>query len=316
MYGSIGTMAISEIELTTNQAILGIVPDEKRLLPKYLYYYLQFHKKELIGKGRGGTQQNLNANMMKEYPISYPSLPEQKRIVMLLEKAEKLKGFRADADKLTDELLKSVFYEMFGDPIKNGKKWGKKQIGDITESRLGKMLDAKKQTGKNKCKYLRNTNVKWNHFDFTELLEMDFDSDERIELTLKKGDLLICEGGEVGRCAIWNNELPDCYFQKALHRVRCQTDKILPEYLLRVFWRYSDYNGFRDIVHSSTITHLTGVVLRKIEVPLPPISHQKKFAELVRIIEELENKQVSSKQSIDDLFNALMQKAFRGELIA
>ena len=69
---------------------------------------------------------------------------------------------------------------------------------------------------------------------------MDFNKSERKEFRLEKGDLLVCEDGDVGRSAIWNNELPECYFQKDLHRIRCNTDKIIPEYLLYLFWYYSD----------------------------------------------------------------------------
>ena len=120
---------------------------------------------------------------------------------------------------------------MFGDPVTNPMGWETKQLDEIADSRLGKMLDAKKQTGTNNYPYLANFNVQWFRFDLEKLNMMDFDESDRLEFALEYGDLLVCEGGEVGRTAIWKNERLDCFFQKAIHRVRCKADACVPEYL-------------------------------------------------------------------------------------
>ena len=148
------------------------------------------------------------------------------------------------------------------------------------------MLDAKKQTGKHRHPYLANFNVQWFYFDFSTLNQMDFDEADQIEFSLENGDLMVCEGGEVGRCAIWRGEIKHCYFQKAVHRVRCNIRQVLPEYLAWWFKFHSDYNGLADIVGSkATIAHLPGVKLKKLEIPVPNIEDQERF---VRFIEQLD----------------------------
>ena len=119
---------------------------------------------------------------------------------------------------------------MFGDPVRNNKNWTIYKFEDVCPTRLGKMLDAKMQTGRNPKQYLRNQNVLWGKFNLKELAVMDFNLREQEEFRLIKGDVLICEGGEVGRTTIWNEEMNECYFQKALHRGRPNTNRILPIY--------------------------------------------------------------------------------------
>lgn len=201
---------------------------------------------------------------------------------------------------------------MFGDPIKNNKKLPTRTLSEIATSRLGKMLDAKKQTGENKRQYLANMNVQWFHFDLSQLNQMDFDEADRIEFELRDGDLMVCEGGEVGRCAVWHNEIADCYFQKAIHRVRCNTDVILPEYLMWWFKIHSDFNGFEDIVGSkATIAHLPGVKLKALEIPLPDICEQKRFVSILGQSDKSKFVGANRNLSSSSEMRRTIQKAFR-----
>ncbi len=187
----------------------------------------------------------------------------------------------------TSHNFKSRFIEMFGDIIINNMKWPKYIISDISSSRLGKMLDTKQQTGNNMFPYLANFNVQWFQFEITKLNQMDFDEKDRAKFELNDGDLLVCEGGEVGRCAVWHNQVQPCYFQKALHRIRCNTALILPDYLAWWFKFHCDYNAFADIIGSkATIAHLPGVKLKKIEVTVPPVELQRKFALFIQRVDK------------------------------
>lgn len=171
---------------------------------------------------------------------------------------------------------------MFGDPVDNTKGLPVYKFSDVAVSRLGKMLDKKKQTGKYPKKYLANANVQWFSFDLNDLNQMDFNEDDQEEFSLHDGDLLVCEGGEIGRCAVWREEITDCYFQKAIHRVRCNLDLILPEYLAYSLFYHSQKNGFDDIVSSkSTIAHLPGDKLRAMDVIVPPMELQERFLTIV-----------------------------------
>ncbi len=96
-------------------------------------------------------------------------------------------------------------------------EWKKMRLGDISDMCLGKMLN--KETNKGEFQpYLANINVRWGSFDLTNLDMMRFEKSEHDRYGLKFGDIVMCEGGEPGRCAIWKEEIPDMKFQKALHR--------------------------------------------------------------------------------------------------
>ena len=252
--------------------------------------------------------------MLGNIPIPVPPLAEQERIVKLLDEADELRKLRARADHRTAALLPALFHEMFGDLDSNSRNWSVVRFAEIGEARLGKMLDAKQQTGNHKRPYLRNANVQWDRFDLADVLQMDFSESDREEFRLRYGDLLICEGGIVGRAAIWRNELPECYFQKALHRVRVQPTKALPEFVLWLLKAIAATNGFRDCVGSATIPHLTGVKLASIRIPLPPLPLQKEFAQRVAEIREMEAAQAGSRQRIESLFQSMLHRAFNGEL--
>ena len=98
-------------------------------------------------------------------------------------------------------------------------KWEKVKLGNVTDSCLGKMLDQNKNKGDYQP-YLANVNVRWGEFDLEDLPLMKFEESEQERYELKYGDLVICEGGEPGRCAIWKEQIPNMKIQKALHRVR------------------------------------------------------------------------------------------------
>src|SRR5690606_30519656 len=131
--------------------------------------------------------------------------------------------------------------------------------------------------------YLRNISVRWGQFDLNDLEEMRFEPHEEERYSLKKGDLIVCEGGEPGRCAIWKGEVPNMKIQKALHRVR--VNETLSEVYLFHFMYYSAMSGLlKQYFTGTTIKHLTGRELKKIEIPLPPIKEQQ------LIVDELESK--------------------------
>ena len=228
----------------------------------------------------------------------------------LLDEADELRKLRAQADRRAADLIPALFHEMFGDINSNDKNWPVVRFAEIGEARLGKMLDAKQQTGKHKRPYLRNANVQWDRFQLDDLLEMDFHEADREEFRLRHGDLLICEGGEVGRAAIWREELDECYFQKALHRVRMHPSKATPEFALHLLRAIATNNSFRDYVGSATIPHLTGVKLASIRIPLPPLPMQQEFALRVSEIRALQAAQAASRERTEHLFQSMLHRAF------
>lgn len=267
-----------------------------RLDRQYLLHYLKSDMMLSFIKeyATGSVRDNLKLADLGKFPINLRPVEEQCQIATTLDKIDDLIAKRRQQLDKLDELVKSRFIEMFGDVIRNSKAWQMRVFEDVAASRLGKMLDAKQQTGKYSYPYLANFNVQWFRFNIENLNQMDFDEDDRAEFELKDGDLLVCEGGEIGRCAVWHNEIQPCFFQKALHRVRCNRQIIHPDYLAWWFKYNCDYDGFTAIAGSkATIAHLPGIKLKQLQVAVPPIELQEQFATFVE--------QTDKSKSFDDL---------------
>ena len=165
-------------------------------------------------------------------------------------------------------------------PFEIPESWKWVRLQNISTMCLGKMLDRQKNIG-TAAPYLRNVNVRWGAFDLSDVLEMKFEdiSDERF--LIHAGDIVMCEGGEPGRCAIWE-ESKDIHFQKALHRIRPFI--IEPYFIFYIFRLYANSGWLNSFFTGTTIKHLTGESLKKILIPLPPLAEQKR---IVARIEQL-----------------------------
>lgn len=164
-------------------------------------------------------------------------------------------------------------------------KWEKVRLGDITDSCLGKMLDQNKNQGTPQP-YLGNINVRWGSFDLDNLSLMRFEEREEERYGLRYGDLVICEGGEPGRCAIWKEQIPNMKIQKALHRVRVHKEL---DYRYLFYWfLYAGKRGaLEQYCTGATIKHIPGDKLKSIVIDLPPIEEQKRIADILSAYDEL-----------------------------
>lgn len=308
---SLGKTAITQEPVYTNEAIMAFIPTEKyAVLPDY-FYYLFSAKDWTKGTNRAVMGTTLNKATLSAVSITVPPIDEQRKIAAILDKVSDLIAKRRQQLDKLDEMVKARFVEMFGDVIQNTKLWPQYIFSDITTSRLGKMLDAKQQTGMCQYPYLANFNVQWFRFELDNLNEMDFNEADRIEFELRDGDLLVCEGGEIGRCAVWHNEIQPCYFQKTLHRVRCKKEIVLPDYLAWWFKYNCDNKGFAAIEGAkATISHLPGAKLKALLVSVPPIEQQKQFATFVEQTEKSKTTISRSLEKLETLKKALMQEYF------
>lgn len=151
------------------------------------------------------------------------------------------------------------------------------------EQSLGKMLDTKRITGDHLVPYLRNVDVQWDSINLVDLPSMDILPHEIERYTVRPGDLLVCEGGEAGRCAIWHGELELCGYQKALHRLRpLDGPRDEPRFLYYALVAASRSSSFAD-GQGSTIAHLTGELLRAHRFPFPPMTEQRAIIDFLDI---------------------------------
>ena len=169
-------------------------------------------------------------------------------------------------------------------------KWEKVLLGEVTDSCLGKMLDQEKNRGEYQP-YLANVDVRWGNFNLDDLSEMRFEKDEQERYGLKYGDLVICEGGEPGRCAIWKNQIPNMKIQKALHRVRVH-DCLDYRYLYYWFLLAGKTGGLEQYFTGATIKHMPGQKLKSVVIDKPPIEIQRSIADVLSSYDDLiENNQ-------------------------
>ena len=275
----IGAINVANCQCCIGRGLAALTAKVNVCDPSWLYFALVSRVPEMQKQGTGSTFKAINKNGLMNLSLPKCSLNKQREIANRLHTIRSLCKSRQQQLDILDKLAKSRFIELFGDIIQNNKNWPRRQFDTVATSRLGKMLDAKKQTGRYKFPYLANCNVQWFHFDLAELKEMDFDEEDQKEFELREGDLLVCEGGEIGRCAVWHNEIQPCYFQKAIHRVRCNLNLILPNYLTWWFKISCENNAFQNIAGAkATIAHLPGEKLKKLLVTVPPIGLQKDFA--------------------------------------
>ncbi len=158
--------------------------------------------------------------------------------------------------------------------------WRLVRLAEVADTALGKMLDRGKPRGLPEIPYLRNVNIQWGRIDTHDLLTMELADNERERFAVEPGDLLACEGGEIGRAAIWRGIGTYVGYQKALHRVRTSGELHLPylRYLLELYSRNGTLERFST---GSTIAHLPQQAFRELPVPLPPLDEQHHIVDIL-----------------------------------
>ena len=245
--------------------------------------------------GAGG-QKRVPDDFARNFSISWPPLKEQTQIARFLDhQTARIDALIAEQQRLI-ELLKEKRQAVISHAVTKGldthvkmRASGVEWLGDVPEHwptgrvgwwfdvELGKMLDERRITGDSLAPYVRNTDVQWNRINTQHLPVMDFDEADRIRYELKKGDLLVCEGGEIGRAAIWKDDTFTCFYQKALHRVRAR--KVGHVRFLKYVLRHYADNGILDgSSTSATINHFTREQFRALSIPFPPEEEQSRIA--------------------------------------
>lgn len=195
--------------------------------------------------------------------------------------------------------------------------WCWASMNQIANQRLGKMLDKAKNKGTLRP-YLRNASVRWFAFDTSDISEMRVTDDEFAEVSVVAGDLIICEGGEPGRCAVWKDKAQSIAIQKALHRIR-PYDGTLSDYLAYVFGADAKNGRLERAFTGSTIKHFTGEALRSYPVPLPPTEEQARIVEGIEHALSLETaisaEMTTAERRCGRLRQSILKWAFEGRLV-
>jgi type I restriction enzyme, S subunit len=299
---------------------------------RYLLYRIRSNDvQELIaGLSNGSTNQiELSRSIVLNLSVPFPPLSEQKRIADKLEEIFEFVNSSREKLEQAENAVKQ-FRQTVLAAATNGKltedwreqngvssEWETFRIDQVATSRLGKMLDKAKNQGE-LTPYLRNVNIRWFDFDLSDIKTIRLSQKEVIEFTIKKGDVLICEGGEPGRCAVWEGQENYYVYQKALHRVRVQSN-LNPYWLTYYLKTKVDSGELAEQFTGTTIKHFTGVELANFPILLPSMPEQleivRQIEKLFAFADSLEARIQEAQTFLEQLIPSVLAKAFRGELV-
>ena len=287
---------------------IKVLQPKENILPLFLYYATQYIVAKMPNRGYARHYQYVEK---EDLPV--PPLPEQQRIVSRIEElfsqldagVETLKKTKAQLAVYRQAVLKEAFEKVSARVL----------LGSISESRLGKMLDSEKNIGIPR-RYLRNINVRWHSFDLSDLSEMPIEENEVDKYSLRKGDLVICEGGEPGRCAVWESD-DVIFYQKALHRVRF-TDSSNPKFYMYYLWYAAQTGQLKSLFTGTGIKHLTGQSLVKVLVPTAERITQDSIVNEIEthlsVCDSIEQTVDIALQQAEAMRQSILKDAFEGRL--
>lgn len=296
---------------------------ENNIDQNYFYHLLGSKTvyREFSQRAAGTTVKNLNINLVRGVKISLPPLEEQKRIAAILDKADAIRRKRKEAIRLTEELLRSLFLDMFGD-IK-GNNWQlckvesiiAKDKGSIRTGPFGSQLLHSEFVDEG-IAVLGIDNAVQNEFQWAKprfITEQKYASLKRY--TVKPNDVIITIMGTCGRCAIIPENIPTAINTKHLCCITLDQGKCLPEFLHSYFLFHPEARKYlKKSVKGAIMEGLNMTIIKNLSVPLVPISLQQEYQSMHQKQFELRNKITSLETEDNNLFNSLLQKAFRGEL--
>jgi type I restriction enzyme S subunit len=317
---SIGKLGISETPLYTNEAIVALpITDRTRLDQRYLFHALQNQDFSVFGdKAVKGL--TLNLDKLNNIVLPLPRLLEQRRIAAILDSADAMRQKRQAAIAKLNELAQSVFYEMFGDPVKNEKGWDDSStLGEWSEIVSG-ITKGRKPSGSpmREVPYMAVSNVQDQHLDLSVVKVIEATEDEICRYRLIENDLLLTEGGDpdkLGRGTLWANEINECIHQNHIFRVRITDPRRVNPFFLE--WLIGSARGKKYFLKSAKQT--TGIAsinmgqLKNFPMLLPPIKLQDYFASRLSRINHIQTRLESALDHENRLFSSLQQKVFSGE---
>ena len=248
----------------------------------YLGYFLNsnhFHN-QLLQYIAGSKVSSVNRTSISRTFISYPeSLPAQRRIAAILASADKVIAATQKTIAKYKQIKQGMMEDLLNEQCTmNNVQWRKVKLGECCESELGKTLDEGRNTGLYRP-YLCALNVLWGKIDRSTIKRMRIEDSELERYLVKKGDLLVCEGGEIGRCAIWDYD-DVIYYQNALHRVRFY-DGYDARFFMYLLCHYNDLKLIEQYGKGLTIKHLNQTAFRNIPVCVPDLAAQRRIAAIL-----------------------------------
>jgi len=311
----IGHIAINREEACTNQGFKSLVP-KSNLNIEYLYYAIMKIVPKLKDLGNGATFKEISKETLSRVSIPLPPLPEQKKIADILDAADSLRQKDQQLVEHYDRLSQSLFLDMFGDPVTNPMGWERKSISELCSH----IVDCVNRTAKTvdfetKYKMIRTTNVRNYKIDIVNVRYVEKDVYDKWvrRLTPKKGDIIFTREAPVGEAGILETD-DSVFLGQRTMEYRVNHEIVTPDYLLHELMGSNIKNQIRRLSSGSTVQHLSVLDCKKFQINLPPIKLQNEFSKRIKEIEKQKELAQQSLKKSEDLFNSLLQRAFKGEL--
>jgi type I restriction enzyme S subunit len=324
-------------ELYLNSFCKGFRILNSEINPNYLNYLLNSSiVSQIISlEGRGFIRINLRMEGIENLRVFFPCLSDQTQISNYLDKKtsqiDHLIAKKEQLIQLLEEERVSVINQAVTKgidpsvPMKDSgvewlgeipAHWEVKKLKHFANVVLGKMLTNDDKGGYQLKPYLRAKNIEWHHPNVDDVKEMWFSENEIKQYRINQNDLLVSEGGEVGRTCIWNSEIEECYIQNSVHKVTIQNGD--SHYFLNQFVLFGNYGHFEALVNKISIAHLTKEKLKDVVFIVPPINEQsiiaKYISDMTREIDGIINNSLNEIDLLKEYKTALISEVVTGKV--
>ncbi len=326
--GSLGNCCIFNCEYDTGfiNAQMMIIRVGNELSEKYLFWYLSSSNVNSYLKqiGSGSAVPQLTAKQIRELEIPLPPLKEQQRIAAILDKADAIRRKRQQVIDMGDQFLRSVFLDMFGEPVSNTKKWEVRNLKDIST----KILSGSTPKGGSKVYveegivFFRSQNVWRNKIVLDDIAHIDKATHRRLsKSSLKNKDLLMTKTGRIntensslGRAAIYLGDDDSANINGHVYLIRLQ-DNVVNEFVLYILTT----NEYRDYIRRVCVggidkRQINKVHLEEFPIIYPPIDMQQKFADYIHTAERQKKQAIQGLKKSEELFLSLSKQTFVDKL--
>jgi len=267
----------------------------------------------------GSTRAKLTKGNAAKIPIGVPPLEEQKRIAAILDKADAIRRKRQQAMALADTFLRSVFLDMFGDPVTNPKGWDEAPLNTIAIIGSGATKGKKYQNQTLvDIPYMRVANVQDGWINTNDVQNISVSKTDAKKYALEKGDLLLTEGGDpdkLGRGAVWDGSIAPCIHQNHIFKVRFDKSIALPEFASFLIGSARGKRYFLRAAKQTTgIATINKTQLSVFPMIIPPMEMQRKFFNILQTAGETKHTLTSATVQTKNMFRSLQQRAFSGKM--
>ncbi len=304
----IGLTAIAGVPMATNQGFKSFIPNPEELDPGYLYHWLRANRAALEGLGNGATFKEVSKAIVARVEIPLPPLlDDQQRIAAILDKADGIRRKRQQAIRLADTFLRSVFLDLFGDPVTNPKGWPEVQLVELGKISTGTTPPSKlEDMFGGDIPFITPADLKETWVLPSRTVTEAGASESRV---VRKGATLVCcIGATIGKTG---KAARRSAFNQQINAVEWN-DRIDDQFGLEVLRFLKTQIAQRGT--STTLPILNKSAFQSLSIPVPPLAKQIEFAKAITALEQLKSRCLASIELAELNFSALQQRAFRGEL--